>query len=114
MQSVIAMAELAEAAEFYMLIIFTVCLAVVALLLLLVWGKKSILLCVIACVLCVVMGVLLQPWNVFRGPQTNDPDEAEWLFKWRVITGCWAIFSVWAGFFLRMVLRRPFSAPKGG
>ena len=107
MHSIIAMAGLAEAAIFYALLIVTVILLAVAGLLGLAWWKRWPVAAVIACVLCLVAGFLLQPWSAFHPPEfPDDPDEIYWLTRWRVASVIWAVIFLAGIACLRMIVRR--------
>lgn len=58
------------------------------------WWKRSLLSVVIACILVLVSGFLLRPWDAFSSPTTNDPDEAHWLIRFRFASGIWMLFVV--------------------
>jgi len=105
MHGFIAMAGLAEAAFFFeLLIIGGIVLIAAGLLALSLW-KRSLVAVVIACVLILVAGILLQPWAVFSPPTTDDPDEADWLVRFRIASVIWALFVGASAACLARVLR---------
>jgi Na+/melibiose symporter-like transporter len=94
MHGIIAMAGLAEAAEFYGLVIFTGALLIAAGILALAWWKRWWFAALIGCIICLFTGWLTQPWNAINPPITNDPDESYWLFRWRIFAFFWAALCV--------------------
>lgn len=106
MHCIIAMAGLAEAAEFYGLLIFTGVLLIAAGLLALGWWKCWPFAALLACVICVLVGWFVQPWQVLKLPMTADPDQTYWLFRWRVFSGVWAAFCVAGVASLCILVRR--------
>jgi len=85
----LAMAGFAEAAEFYTLIIFSGALLITAGLLALAWCKRWLLAAVPAAFICVLIGVVLRPWQQFAPLISNDPDEYYWVSRWRGFALCW-------------------------
>jgi hypothetical protein len=109
MQEMIAMAGFAEAAEFYALVIFSGALLLGAVLVALAWSKRWILAAIPACMICVATGFLVQPWQALAGPLTNDPDEADWIFRWRVFGFFWTALCL-AGIACVLILIRHFKS----
>jgi len=94
MNGFLAMAGLAEAAILYgLLIIGGIILVAAGLLALSLW-KRSLAAVVIACILVLLVGFLLQPWSALSLPTSNDPDEAYWLSRFRFASVIWALFVV--------------------
>src|SRR5258707_13555099 len=81
MQPILAMAGLAEAAEFYALLIVAGALAIDFGLIIFCLSKRSPIAGMLACILCFLTGLVLQPWMAFRSPSSDDPDEAYWLVR---------------------------------
>jgi MFS family permease len=107
MHSIIAMAGLAEAAFFYLLIIVAAVLLVVAGLLALAWTKRWPIVAAIACVICLLIGLLLQPWSAFGPPESpDDPDELHWLVRMRVASVIWTIVFLAGVACWRSIVRR--------
>jgi hypothetical protein len=94
MHGIMAMAGLAEAAEFYGLVIFTGALLVAAVVLTLAWWKQWPLAALIGCVICVFTGFYTQPWNTLVPEVTGDSDVNYWVFRWRVFGIFWAALCV--------------------
>ena len=107
MGSIFAMTGLAEAAMLNGLLLVAAVLALVAGLLGLAWRKQWWLAAAVGWVLCLIAGLLLQPWSAFRGPEfPNDPDEIYWLIRWRLASGVWAAVFAAAVYSLIAVIRR--------
>jgi len=94
MHGFLAMAGLAEAAILYGLLIIGGIVLVAAGLLVLSWWKRSLAAVMIACILVLLAGFLLQPWNALSSPTSDDPDEAYWLSRFRFASIIWTLFVV--------------------
>ena len=81
--------------------LLTVLLSLVALCL---W-KRWALAGMFACVLCVVVGLLLQPWSAIGGPSSSDPDEVYWLDRYRIASLVWLLCFVGCAWCLLIVIR---------
>jgi hypothetical protein len=69
------------------------------------WWKRSFVGVVFACILLLALGALLQPWTFISPPPSNDPAEAFWLFRLRVISVIWTLLVVAAAACLLRVIR---------
>jgi hypothetical protein len=105
MHGIIAMAGLAEAAELYVLRILSGVLLVVAGLFALGCWKRWLAAAVIGCLICLLVGLLLEPWHLFAPPTTGDPDEAEWLVTWRTFFVFWLTILLAGVACLRFIIR---------
>jgi O-antigen/teichoic acid export membrane protein len=101
MNNIIAMAGLAEAAEFYSFLIFSGILFAVVGLFALAWTKRWWAAALIGCLVCLMIGFLLQPWTQFAPPTTDDPDEA-----WRLFSVFWVAIFVGGVACLTAIFRR--------
>src|SRR5262245_30262642 len=107
MHPIIAMAGLAEAAAFYGLLIIAGVLIAVSGLLALAWWKRWPVAAGIACMLCLLVGLLLQPWSAFHSPELPyDPDEIYWLIRWRTASVIWALILLAGIACWSMIVRR--------
>ena len=105
MHVMFAMAGLAEATNYYGLLIIYGGLLAAAGLLALAWWKRSLIAVVIAFVVVLVAGFLLQPWSAFAPPRSNDPDEAYWIGRFRTASVIWSLNIVAAVACLIRVIR---------
>jgi hypothetical protein len=94
MHGIIAMAGLAEAAEFYSLVIFSGVLVLVAGLLTLAWWKCWPIAALLGCLVCYFVSLFIQPWHVLAPAISDDPDQSYWLFRWRMFAVVWAALSI--------------------
>lgn len=115
MQNIIAMAGLAEAGEFYGLVIFTGALLIAAALLTLACWRSWLIAAMIACAICICVGRFTQPWTQFAPVVTDDPDVTYWVFRWRVFGIFWFSLSAASIAVFCILLRRswPLSAQSG-
>lgn len=104
MDGFLAIAGLAEAAIFYGLLIIGGIVLVAAGLLALLWWKRSLVAIVIACILVLLAGFLLQPWSAFSLPTSDDPDETYCLLGSDLLQ-LWMLFVVASAACLARVLR---------
>ena len=73
------------------------------------WWKHSLVSVGIASVLLLGVGALLQPWTLIAPPPSNDPADAFWLFRLRVISIVWLLLvMVTAACVVRVVRYRTF------
>ncbi len=105
MSSLIAMAGLAEAEIYFMLLFIVIVLFAVGALTGFAWLKKSAALAVSACLICVFLALLLQPWAFFVIPTSPDPDEESWLLGLQMLSVIWAIATFAAVFVLFVTIR---------
>ena len=105
MHIMLAEAGLAEAAEFFGLLIVGGILLVTSGLLALSWWKRSLVAVIIASILVLATGALMQPWTVIAPPLSDDPDDAYWLVRERFISVIWALLFVAAVACLVRVIR---------
>ena len=100
-----AEAGLAEAAEFFGLLIVGGILLVASGLLALSWRKRSLVAVIIAFILVLATGALMQPWTVIAPPPSDDPDDAYWLVRERFVSAIWALLFLAAVVCLARVIR---------
>ena len=106
MNTIFVMGGLAEAAVSLTFLIVSTLLILSAAITGLGWWKRSVGLAGLGCSICLIAGILLQPWNCFRGPEVpNDPDETYWLVWERIASVIWV-----AAFGIEYFTLRGFSA----
>ncbi len=69
------------------------------------WWRRSLVAVVIACILLLADGVLLQPWTVIAPPPSDDPYDAFWLFRLRVISVIWVLLVITMAACMATVIR---------
>ena len=107
MGTAIAMAGLAEAGEAFALIMVAGMLTLAAGLIALGWWKSLWGAAAAGCIACLLVGLVMQPWNAFKGPQLpNDSDEVYWLARERFVDGVWVVIFLSAFYTLVVVVRR--------
>ena len=94
MHVMLAMAGLAEATIYFGLLIIYGGFWTVAGLLAWSWWKRSLTAVIIGLSIMLVVGLLLQPWNVSNPPTSNDPDEAYWIGRFRTASVIWTLLLV--------------------
>lgn len=112
MHLMLADADPAGAAIFFRLLLMGVLLAVVIVLLAVSWLKRSLVATLIAGVLVLVIGALLQPWTVITPPPAGDTGDAQGLAQLRIASGIWVLFVLATVICLPRVMRR--GKPKPG
>ena len=106
MQTIIAMAGLAEAAIFYGLVIFgAILLIVIGLAAFALW-RCAPLAGVLACITCVMSGLWFQVWSPFFYTPSSDPDDVYWLSRCRLASTLWIVCFVAVVTTLIVVTRR--------
>lgn len=114
MHVMLADAGPAGAAIFFRLLLMGVLLAVVIVLLAVSWLKRSTVATLIAGVLVLVIGVLLQPWTLITPPPAGDTGDAQGLGQLRIAAVIWALFVVATAICLPRVMcrRKPKPGPR--
>jgi hypothetical protein len=103
----VAMSGLAEAAESFALLIVALTLILSAALIAFGCRKRWVGLAGLGWSLCIIAGLLLQPWNFFRGPENpGDSDEIYWITRQRIACLIWVATFAVEHFYLRTLLRR--------
>lgn len=69
------------------------------------WWKRSLVGVATACILLLALGALLQPWSLLAPQTSNDPADAFWLFRLRVISIIWTLMLVVAAACCARVIR---------
>ena len=69
------------------------------------WWKRSLVGAVVACILVLGVGALLQPWGFIAPPPPSDYIDALWLPTLRVVSAIWALAVIVTGACLVSVIR---------
>jgi len=71
------------------------------------WWKKWVGVAGLGWAMCLIAGIMLQPWNVFHGPQNpKDSDEIYWIGQWRMASVVWAAAFAGELWCVRVMVRR--------
>ena len=86
-----AMGGIAEAAVFKGLLLVAAILSLSGGLLALAWRKRWPMAAGIAVFVCLLVGLLVQPWMAFVPTASHDPDELFWRLWLRIVSVMWVI-----------------------